>query len=121
MKIAIEESNIEVAVACSEKIPEFRDPPGAGRYQERLTGVPHLILVAKVDGKLAGFKVGYERDGYFYSWMGGVLPAFRRFGVAKKLADVQEDWARQQGYDAITFKTRNQHKGMLIFALKKRF
>lgn len=121
IKITIEEGNIEMAVACSEKIPEFRDPPGEERYEERLTGVPHLILIAKVNQEMAGFKVGYQRAGYFYSWMGGVLPDYRRYGIAKKLADAQEAWARQQGYDTITFKTRNQHKGMLVFALQNGF
>ena len=32
-----------------------------------------------------GFKVGYERDGYFYSWMGGVLSDYRKKGVAQNL------------------------------------
>lgn len=121
MKITINQSNIETVVACSKKIPEFRDPPRKEQYEERLAGVPHLILIAKVGEEIAGFKVGYQREAYFYSWMGAVLPAYRKCGIAKKLAEAQEEWARQQGYDSITFKTRNQHKGMLIFALKNGF
>lgn len=121
MKIVIEQSNIEDAVACSQKIPEFRDPAGVEEYRKRLAHVPHLILIAKVAGEVAGFKVGYQREDYFYSWMGGVLPMYRRLGIAKQLADAQEDWARLRGYSSITFKTRNQHKNMLIFALKSGF
>ena len=53
--------------------------------------------------------------------MGGILPDFRKKGIAKALADTQEKWAKKQGYTTITFKTRNHHKGMLIFALKNGF
>jgi len=70
---------------------------------------------------LAGFKVGYERDGYFYSWMGGVIPGFRRNGIALALAIEQENWARAQGYTSVTFKTRNIHKAMLSFSLNNGF
>ena len=53
--------------------------------------------------------------------MGGVLPTYRRRNVAQRLAETQEEWARQQGYKTVTFKTRNQHKNMLLFALKRGF
>lgn len=109
------------AVAVASAIPEFNDPPDEREYHKRLDRVPHLILVAEQGGIVAGFKAGYERDGGFYSWIGGVLPPFRRAGIAGKLAEAQEIWARQKGYATITFKTRNQHKGMLIFALRNGF
>jgi ribosomal protein S18 acetylase RimI-like enzyme len=119
--IRIEEADIATCVAVSHQIPEFVGPPEAAAYHRRLEGVPHLLLVAYFGKQAIGFKVGYERDGYFYSWLGGILPDFRRLHIAEKLARRQEDWARAQGYDSITFKTRNQHKGMLIFALKNGF
>ena len=132
MHFHIRQSDIPTVVALSKQIPEFFNPNEAAEYEKRLKGVPHLILVAyttdstkpntlKSGERAIGFKVGYERDGYFYSWMGGVLSAYRRYGIAKALADEQEIWAKEQGYDSITFKTRNQHKGMLIFALKNGF
>ena len=117
----IRTGTIEEVVAISKAIPEFIDPPGSEVYEKRILEVPHLILVAEEDEKLVGFKVGYERDGSFYSWMGGVLPDYRRLGIAQKLADTQEKWAKSQGYTTILFKTRNHHKGMLIFALKNGF
>ncbi len=116
--MTIEEGTIDQVIALSKAIPSFEGPPGRAEYEKRLTGVPHLILVAYKAGQTTGFKVGYERSGYFYSWMGGVLPKYRRLGIAKALADYQEGWARQNKYFSITFKTRNQHKAMLLFALK---
>ena len=117
----IREGSIDEVVTLSKQIPEFIDPHAAEEYHKRLDGVPHLILIATVENEIAGFKVGYERDGSFYSWMGGVLPRFRKMGIAQQLADFQENWVKKQGYTTITFKTRNHHKGMLIFAIKNGF
>ena len=117
----IKESNIETVVALSQQIAEFIDPHGVEEYYRRLTSIPHLILVAFVQNEPVGFKVGYEREGSFYSWMGGILQGFRQMGIARALAEEQEAWAKKRGYTTITFKTRNSHKGMLIFALKNGF
>jgi len=117
----IKEGTINQVVALSKTIPSFVGPPERAEYEKRLLGVPHLILVAYHEGQAAGFKVGYERSGYFYSWMGGVLPDFRRLGIAQALADYQEEWAKRNKYFSITFKTRNQHKAMLLFAIKNGF
>jgi len=111
------------AFLLSLQIPEFDDPYPEEEYHRRLTGIKHLVLVAYVDGQPVGFKVGYERDtdGSFYSWMGGVLPAFRGKGIARRLARRQEAWARGQGYRSIRLKTRRKHQAMLQFALEDGF
>jgi predicted GNAT superfamily acetyltransferase len=120
-KLQIKVADIATAVAVSQRIPEFINPPKKAEYERRLSNVPHLILVA-FDGEAPiGFKVGYERDGGFYSWMGGVVPSYRRQSIALKLAVTQEKWVREKGYKLITFKTRNQHRNMLLFALKRGF
>ena len=122
-KFIIREASIEEVVQLSTQIPEFIAPHGAAEYHKRLANVPALVLVA-YDGKApVGFKVGYERekDGSFYSWMGAILPHYRKQGVAKLLANHQEAWAASQGYQCIRFKTRNRLKSMLLFALKNGF
>lgn len=117
----IQQGDIATAVAVSQQIPSFIDPPGPAEYRRRLEGKDHLILIAYHQDLPIGFKVGYQQEDYFYSWMGGILENYRRKGVAKALADHQETWAKQQAYPAIVFKTRNQHKNMLIFALQNGF
>lgn len=117
----IKEGDVETVVALSQQIPEFIHPHEATEYYKRINNVPHLILIAFVNAQPVGFKVGYERSGEFYSWMGGVLPNFRRLKIAQALQEQQEQWAQQNGYPHITFKTRNSHKAMLIFALKNGF
>jgi ribosomal protein S18 acetylase RimI-like enzyme len=117
----VEEETIDQVIAVSKAIPSFEAPPERAEYKKRLPGAPHLISVAYEAAKAIGFKVGYQRSVYFYSWMGGVLPNFRRLGIAKASADYQEEWAKQNNYFSITFKTRNQHNAMLLFALKNEF
>lgn len=123
VKLVIREGFIAEIVALSQQIPEFINPHAAQEYQTRLSKVPHLILVACDAQTPIAFKVGYQRenDGSFYSWMGAVLPAYRRHRVALNLATHQEIWARQQGYTCIRFKTRNRLKNMLLFSLKNGF
>lgn len=117
----ITQSDVGTVVALSKLIPEFEQPYGEEEYRKRLDGARCLILVAYWQEEPAGFKVGYERPEGFYSWMGGVLPAFRRKGIADALADAQEDWLRQNGYTHVELKTRNKHSAMLAFALKRGF
>ncbi|MFK7971092.1 MAG: N-acetyltransferase family protein [Bacteroidia bacterium] len=120
----IRPGTIEEAVAISQLIPEFVDPYGEDMYEKRFTNVSHIILVAELQGgEIIGFKSGYERDsdGSFYSWMGGVKPAWRQEGVARSLAHGMEVWARANGYHTFRFKTRNCHRAMLHFALNNEF
>ena len=119
----IRKGRIEEVVTLCHFIPEFGAIYDISEFRRRLEGVPHLILIAEVAGRLAGFKVGYEReqDGSFYSWMGGVLPVFREQGIATLLADQQEAWARDRGYWAVRFITRNRFRYMLNFALSRDF
>lgn len=120
--LSIRLGTIEEAVEVSQAIPEFSDPYDTSEYHKRLAGVTHLILVAEdTSGQWAGFKVGYKRGNALYSWMGGVLPTFRRQGLARCLAEQQEAWARQHGFEQIQLKTRNVHRSMLIFALSSGF
>ncbi|MFK7935630.1 MAG: N-acetyltransferase family protein [Saprospiraceae bacterium] len=121
MSFQIKSGTIAEAVALSQLLPEFINPRGEDEYHKRLTNVRHLILIAYHADQPIGFKLGYEKEDYFYSWMGGVLPDFRKSGIAKALADRQETWAREQGFTKVIFKTRNSHVGMLIFALKNGF
>ena len=119
--IEIKKGDIEVAVQLMQELPEFNDPYNLEEINNRINKVPHLNLIAYLNKIPAGFKLGYERDGYFYSWLGGVLPKYRKMGIAQKLADEQEKWAKENNYDSITFKTRNRHKAMLAFSLNNGF
>jgi GNAT superfamily N-acetyltransferase len=78
-------------------------------------------LIAKIGDAEVGCKVGYFEANHFYSWIGGVLPEYRKRGVAAKLADVQEDLVKQAGVHIIRMKTRNRFTEMLLFVLSRGF
>lgn len=122
--VKIRRGTIAECIAVSQQIPEF----SGGIYDEkvyetRLFNNKSLILVALDADTPVGFKVGYQRDndGSFYTWLGGVLPGYRELHIAQQLADVQEKWATEEGFNAIVLKTRNRFKAMLLFALKSGF
>lgn len=122
--VTIRRGTVAECVAISQQIPEFADGIYDEKiYETRLFNTKSLILVALDGNTPVGFKVGYQRanDSSFYSWMGGVIPDYRKLHIAQKLADAQEVWASEQGFNAIVFKTRNSLSGMLIFAIKNGF
>ena len=66
-----------------QAIPEFDQRRSLARLQERLPAGA-LILIAEADSQPVGFKLGYPaEDGSLYSWLGGVLPAHRKTGLAQ--------------------------------------
>lgn len=81
-----------------------------------------LIVLCDYQNQLVAFKIGYRYNSTtFYSWVGGVLPQYRRNGIAKKLAELQEQKVKAQGYQAIRTKSMNRFKSMMILNLKNGF
>jgi len=120
--IHIRKGAFRECVDLSTKIPEFNSPYKIEEYKKRCAG-KYLALIAEIDNKPVGFKIGYDRfkNGSFYSWMGGVLPKFRRMGVAYSLANSQEKWAAENKFSSILLKTRQKHGGMIAFSLNRGF
>lgn len=105
-----------------QQIPEFDKPYPESEYQLRLNHKPVLIMFIKVEGELAGFKLGYElNDSTFYSWLGGVIPEYRNLGLAQHMLQAQEAWARECGYQYIEVKTLNQFSSMLAMLTASRY
>ncbi|MDA3812954.1 MAG: GNAT family N-acetyltransferase [Candidatus Cloacimonetes bacterium] len=119
--LRIVEGTIKQAVEISKKIPELENPYEKVEYKKRLKDKMHLILIAYWNGKPAGFKVGYQINDNFYSWMSGVIPEYRRKKIAKELARSQQKWVEEKEIKLIKMKTRNKHKAMLQFALSNGF
>ena len=120
--IHIREGLFQECVDLSSKIPEFNSPYKIEEYKKRCAG-KYLVLIAEIDNQSVGFKIGYDRfnNGSFYSWMGGVLPKFRRIRVAFSLANFQEKWATKNKFSSILLKTRQKHDGMIAFSLNRGF
>jgi len=102
-----------------KQIPEFSHRYDSAQVEERLNGKQSLLIGAHIDGICIGYKVGYEFEPRkFYSWLGGVIPQYRRQGIAQSLMHWQENWAQQNGYQLIRVKSENRYKSMLILLLK---
>lgn len=114
MSIKIETATPADIVAISKQIPEFAQATTLERLHSKLDGVVSLILVAKLDGVIVGYKVGYQLTAeIFYSWLGGVVPEYRKHGIATLLLRYQEQWVLNAGYKQIKVKSMNRFPGML--------
>jgi GNAT superfamily N-acetyltransferase len=81
-----------------------------------------LALIAHLEGNPIGYKVGYKYGPRrYHSWTGGVLPDYRRSGIAKRMQDSQHGWCRSRGYKFVQFNTFNKFRPMLLFGLSTGF
>ena len=72
------------------------------------------VFEARSEGALVGFKIGYAlTQTRYYSWLGGVVPEYRRDGVAQALLSEQEERVRGVGYLRIRVKSMRKFPGML--------
>jgi predicted GNAT superfamily acetyltransferase len=95
----------------------------AERMMEKMNKVESLlVLVAFKQEKVIGFKIGYESDyEEFYSWIGGVNPAYRNKGIGSTLMNMQHEWLKKRGYKIVTTQTKNKWRSMLILNLRYGF
>ncbi|ABG42001.1 acetyltransferase, GNAT family [Paraglaciecola sp. T6c] len=114
MKIEYEEGSLSDILLVNAQIPEFDRHITQAKLQLRLNDRAHLLLVAKVNGGAVGYKLGYALSSRgFYSWLGAVVPAYRKMGIASSLRQQQEDWALKSGYEHIEVKSMNRYPAML--------
>jgi len=106
-------SNLYNQVYRPSRDAEFFRRRFLGRYNA-------LIMVASLDDQPVGFFTGFElKPGVFFSWLYGVLPDYRRHGVATQLMDAVQAWVGQHGYESIRFECHNQHRPMLHLAISQ--
>jgi len=114
MKMNIDIGTIDDVLSVDAQIPEFDGRTTREKIAARLINTPSLILIAKVDGKPIAYKMGYALSKtVFYSWLGGVIPAHRKKGIATKLREQQETWALHAHYTQIAVKSMNRYPAML--------
>jgi len=101
----------------------FRPARDLTFFERRLKGrMNPLILLAQVDGRPAGFAIGYEnKPRTFYCWLIGVLPDFRRAGIASQLMEAMGAWARDNGYRIVRFECFNSQRPMLHLAISQNY
>lgn len=92
-------------------------------FKQRLHEKENILAIIALKGqKPIAFKIGYRyNEATFYSWVGGVLEEYRNLGIAKQLAQLQEKWAKKNGYQKLRTKSMNRFKPMMILNLKNGF
>jgi len=97
----------------------FRPARDLASFRRRFHGRHNILqMIARVNERPVGFFLGFElKPEIFFAWFYGVLPEFRRQGIASQLMDAVHDWARQNGYEALRFECHNQHRPMLHLAI----
>ena len=98
---------------------EYPEPNFPERVRSKLKP---MVILAKNDDEVVGFKLGYERwQGTFFSWLGCVRPEYRRQGIARELLQRQHQWCKEQGYEKILTNSRNSFPEMLILNIQEGF
>ena len=97
----------------------FRPPRDVESFHRRYRGRYNILqLVARLENRPVGFFLGFElKPTVFFAWFYGVLPEFRRQGIASQLMEAVHSWARLNDYEAIRFECHNQHRPMLHLAI----
>ena len=115
----IREGSVEEAIDILAGVPELRQDRDLGYYTAKLGTRPYLVLIAANEMAKFGFKIGYALSAeHFYSWVGGVLPAYRGLGVAELLLQTQERWVWSHHYRLITVRTSQNFPAMITMLRK---
>ena len=97
----------------------FRPSRDLESFRRRFRGRYNILhMVARIEDRPVGFFLGFElKPTVYFAWFYGVVPEFRRQGIASQLMDAVHAWARDNDYNAIRFECHNQHRPMLHLAI----
>ena len=88
-------------------------------FDRRFKGREHVLnLIAELDGRPVGFSSGFEsKPDTWFNWLMGVLPDFRRAGIASQLIAAEQSWAAENGYHFVRMECYNSHRAVLHLAI----
>jgi GNAT superfamily N-acetyltransferase len=101
----------------------FRPPRDEEHFQRRYLGRHNVLqMVARLNQRAVGFALGFElKPRVFFTWFYGVLPSYRRQGIASQLMEAVHSWAKQNDYESIRCECHNQHRSMLHLAISQEY
>ena len=121
--LSVEPATLDQAVAVHRLIPEFDAAyiiDNIARDDLAILKKRPYIIVAKVDGKPAGYMIGYDRSDVsktMHIWLNGTIPEFRGQGVFRALVDNLTEEARTREHKNITTMSDRERFPQMIEAL----
>jgi GNAT superfamily N-acetyltransferase len=97
----------------------YRPPRDVDSFQRRFRGRCNILsMIARIKDRPVGFFMGFElKPTTFFAWFYGVLPDFRRQGIATQLMEAVHDWARENEYESIRLECHNSARSMLHLSI----
>jgi GNAT superfamily N-acetyltransferase len=97
----------------------YRPPKDADSFKRRFRGRYNILqMIARIKDQPVGFFMGFElKPTTFFAWFYGVLPDYRRQGIATQLMEAVHDWARGEEYESIRLECHNAARSMLHLAI----
>src|SRR5262245_10135191 len=111
----------DLPVICTLYNQIFRPTRDVTAFKRRFRGRYNtLMLVARLDERPVGFCLGFElKPNVFFGWFYGVLPEYRRQGIASQLMEAVHSWAKLNDYEYIRFECHNHQRPMLHLAIER--
>ena len=97
----------------------YRPAKDADSFRRRFRGRHNILrMIARIQDRPVGFFLGFElKPATFFAWFYGVLPDFRRQGIASQLMDAVHEWAKDHEYESIRLECHNSARAMLHLAI----
>jgi GNAT superfamily N-acetyltransferase len=97
----------------------YRPPRDVESFRRRYLGRYNVLqMIARIKDRPVGFFMGFElKPSAFFAWFYGVLPDFRRQGIATQLMEAVHEWARDHEYESVRLECHNSARSMLHLAI----
>lgn len=97
----------------------FRPLQDLAGLRRRCRGRYHVLqMLARLGDKPVGFFLGHEGDPHtFVGMTWGVIPEYRRQGVATQMFEAVQEWSYNRHYEVVRLEFAGSARGMLHLAL----
>ena len=104
-----------------EKFPGYVEYTSTEVFERVSRSKDPMILMATLEGRLIGFAICYEGRlaGFYHMREIGVGEEVRGMGIASRLYEEIERFAKHQGYKGVTLNTFNKFRESLRLAIKR--
>ncbi|MBT4597217.1 MAG: GNAT family N-acetyltransferase [Candidatus Diapherotrites archaeon] len=108
----VQSNNTDLNEIVKTNYPIFKDicgkePYSLSQYNARIKEKKPVFFVAKENHKLIGNTIAFEDNNSFYIWIIGVSKNKRNKGIGSKLLELNENYARKNGFESVTTKVYN--------------